>query len=164
MFKKKKERLARFACRFTWSSITKTIAVVAGVVYFFCMILWPVWNYRDWVEIQAIWDRWQALNVGILAFSASVLAWYAAYYRSRRNDEKDYQAAKVFLIFVAGELCREFEKSAGHLKERLESSTWEATSTDGLAFPQRLNSYFERYIKYAEPKSAQYIIDLIKEL
>lgn len=163
MFKKLKAYLVRFSYGITWSSMTKLMALIAATVYLFCMVVWPILHYRDWVEIQSVWDRWQAFNVGALAFTASVLAWYTAHYRSRENDKKDYQAARVFLVFVASELGREFEKSGGLLKERLKSPRWDAISTEKLGFPQHLNPYFERYIKYAPPENAQYIIDLIKD-
>ncbi len=138
------------------------IATLAAALYFACMFIWPIAEYRDWAGVQAVWDRWQSLNVGVLAFSASVIFWYTTHLRSKESDVKEYKAARVFLVFVASELCREFDDAAELLKKRLQSSSWQSMGEDRLAFPQHLYSYLERYIKYAELNNAQYVIDLIK--
>lgn len=162
MFKKIKEQFSRFAGGITRSSMIKLISLIAVAVYLFCMVAWPIWHYRDWAEIQGVWDRWQALNVGVLAFSASIILWYTADLRSKKNDEKEYKAAKAFLVFVASELCREFDNAANLLTERLKLESRKAIALEGLTFPQHLHPYLERYIKYSDPENAQYIVNLIR--
>src|SRR5690554_4319004 len=149
--------------KFKRFSGAQKIALLPAALYLVCMVVWPIAEYRDWAGIQAVWDRWQALNVGVLAFSASVIFWYAAHLRSRENDIKEYKAARGFLVFVASELCREFKIAAHLLKQRLKSRSYLAL--DGIepfSLPQHLHPYLERYIKYAPPESAQFIIDFIR--
>lgn len=64
--------------------------------YLVAMLAYPWWSEKgDWDGVQAVWDRWQALNVGVLAFTASVIAFYTSHYRMIEQRKQDYVAANV---------------------------------------------------------------------
>lgn len=44
------------------------------LIYIIAMFIVPWLRFKNWDSVQAVWDRWQTLNAGALAFLASVLA------------------------------------------------------------------------------------------
>lgn len=99
------------------------IAIPASAVYAFSMLLVPVLTF-DWVHVQAVWDRWQPLNVGMLAFLSSVVALNIGKYNADRQTQRNFRAAQAFLPDALSELCDYFEQSAKLLRE-----AWELDST-----------------------------------
>lgn len=57
----------------TWKQAGLLAIIVLGVVYFVSMVAIPL-TVGDWKYVQKVWDRWQSLNVGVLALVAAGLA------------------------------------------------------------------------------------------
>jgi len=82
---------------------------VAILTWFLTAIIAPVVEHHDWVEIQIVWDRWQSVNMGMLALSASVIAFAAAQYHEHQMTTRKMHAARAFLPERLSELteyCR----------------------------------------------------------
>jgi len=73
----------RWALQIRWISVSGravflSVALALFSIWFFASILFPVLEYwGDWERTQAIWNRWQGYNVGVLAVMASIIALYA---------------------------------------------------------------------------------------
>ena len=76
--------------------IAPYILIPLLVAYLFAMIFYPLWSERNWDDVQAVWDRWQSFNVGILAFAASVIAFYTSHYRMNKQRERDFVQQELF--------------------------------------------------------------------
>ncbi len=72
------------------------VLVPLFLTYLFAMFIYPLCSEDSWKDIQAVWDRWQALNVGVLAFAASVTAFYISHYKLEKQQERDFIATRAF--------------------------------------------------------------------
>ena len=87
----------------TLVSLLNGIGVPATIIYFSCMLLYP-WidgNFY-WSHVQDIWDRWQSLNVGVLAFISSIIAFNISRFNANKQREREFTAAKAFLPMTLG--------------------------------------------------------------
>lgn len=56
-------------------NVVNVLGIILAALYFVCMPIAPwIQSGWDWDNVQDIWDRWQSLNVGMLAFISSILA------------------------------------------------------------------------------------------
>ncbi len=90
-----------------------------AIAYLICMFIYPL-TQGNWDHIQAVWDRWQSLNVGVLAFVASVIAFYISHYRMNKQRERDFIAARAFLPEALSSLCTHLRSHKTLLIEALE--------------------------------------------
>jgi hypothetical protein len=73
-------------------------AAFFGGIYAFSMFIFPwIDGGLDWRHVQDVWDRWQGVNVGILAFAASFIAFEITRYNERRQSRREFLAARAFL-------------------------------------------------------------------
>lgn len=97
------------------------IATIGGVIFFIAMILAPWINYDyEWKVVQEVWDRWQTLNAGVLAFIASVIALRISKSNENKQRQRRFVAAKAFLPHALSELMIYFKGSAAFLLEAWE--------------------------------------------
>ena len=80
----------------------------------------------DWKHIQNIWDRWQSLNVGMLAFVSSLVAFNISRYNAEQQRTRDFVAARSFLPESLSELT-------SYCKESMEvfAEAWRRASDHG---------------------------------
>ena len=89
------------------------IGLPLTVVFAFSMIVWPwIAGRGNWGHVQDVWDRWQSLNVGLMAFIASVAAFNIARYNADRQRARDFLAAKASLPATLSSLNSYFNASA----------------------------------------------------
>lgn len=75
----------------TWSEIlespyTFVSLSMGGLAYVCSMFVAPIFQGDfSWGYVQAVWDRWQGLNVGVLAFAASLTAFSISRGKERRR-------------------------------------------------------------------------------
>jgi hypothetical protein len=124
----------------------------------------------DWRYVQNIWDRWQSLNVGVLAFISSLIALNISRYNDNKQRERNFVAAKAFLPEALSELTGYFKLSASLLKE-----AWTRTKEGGVrdgtplqtampALPERYKEIFSRCIEQAEPDVGEYLAKIVMRL
>ncbi|MBJ4011329.1 hypothetical protein JGD23_22805, partial [Salmonella enterica subsp. enterica serovar Kentucky] len=76
-------------------------------VYFVMMILKPWFDGGgNWSYVQEVWSHWQTLNAAMIAFTASLLAVYAAKYHEEQNRESQLLAARALLPQTLSDLTK----------------------------------------------------------
>mgnify|MGYP001575404601 CR=1 FL=1 len=165
----------------TWVSVLNWVGIPPVVLYFVCMF-YPLYSFMvgdgDWVYVQDVWYRWQSLNVGVLAFTSSVIALNISIYNTNKQRERNFVAARAFLPEAFSELTTYFKLCAPILKEAWQIASKKSTEIPLQAqVPDLLASYkeiFRQCINFAEPDVGErlaYILcrlqvhnSLIKEL
>lgn len=137
------------------------VGLPAAALYAFCMVAWPWISGGDWEYVQDVWDRWQSLNVAMLAFISSITAFHISKYNAEKQRERDFLAAKAFLPAALSELISYFRASA-----RVFITGWES-STDGSRrfnipeLPQEYKPVFGDCIRHAEPHVGDYLARIL---
>lgn len=94
------------------------IGVPLFTIYLFCMfILPPIKGKGDWGYIQSVWHNWQSLNVGMLAFISSVVAFNISRYIANKQRNRDFIASRAFLPEALSDLTAYFKDSVPPLQE-----------------------------------------------
>lgn len=130
---------------------------VAGL-YAFCMLIWPwVASCGDWGYVQNVWDRWQSLNVGMLAFISSITAFNISRYNAEKQRQRNFIASKAFLPAALSELVSYFRDSAIVFKLGWESERGSSPDFDVPELPHEYKSVFSECIRHAEPRVGDYL-------
>lgn len=147
---------------------------VVGLValYFASMFVIPaVRHLGDWVALQRVWDRWQSLNVGVLAFVASYLALQIARVNIADRNRREFIAARAFLPKALSDLsthCRELAHSL--LEMRQESSSISLMLAQGNRsrsipiVPPDVYQTLGQCIRYAPTDVARFLADILSSL
>ncbi|HHG3482287.1 TPA: hypothetical protein ACPVZL_003535 [Vibrio parahaemolyticus] len=90
-------------------------------VYFVMMILKPWFDGGgNWSYVQEVWSHWQTLNAAMIAFTASLLAVYAAKYHEEQNRESQLLAARALLPQTLSDLTKYTTEMASFYTESIE--------------------------------------------
>lgn len=140
-----------------------SIGALLVVLFAFSMMFWPwIAGRGNWGYVQDVWDRWQSLNVGLLAFIASVVAFNITRYNNDRQRARDFLAAKASLPATLSSLTSYFEASANLLLNVWQTS---AVSTPGLPvvppLPHGYQAVFADCIRHAEPEVGEYLAKIL---
>jgi hypothetical protein len=141
------------------------------VVYFVSMFVVPVARSGlKWDYIQDVWDRWQGLNIGMLALIASVIAFEIARYRENKQRGRDFLAARAFLPASFSELGAYFKASAAiyiDAWDEAEPRTRKIVRGAPPEAPQLPDSYrrvFADCIRHAEPEVGEVLAKMLSDL
>ncbi len=148
------------------SSVLVDVTNYAGwpflFIYGFSMFIWP-WFAGDWSwrHVQEVWDRWQTLNAGSLAFLASLIAFNIARFNEDRQREREFVAAKAFLPSTLSGLMEYCSQSASIL-----CSLWEQPAGTGAAMehpelPRDYREVFSNCIRHADPVVGSYLARIL---
>jgi len=100
-----------------------------------------------WSHVQEVWDRWQALNVGILAFVSSIIAFSIAKYNANEQRAREFTASKAFLPSTLSSLIAYYKASA----KFLEAAATKAAPKEAPTPPEEYRSVFSECIRHARP-------------
>lgn len=135
-------------------------------VYLFSMLVFPWMGERGtWVHVQAVWDRWQTLNAGALAFLASLIAFNIAKFNENVQREREFVAAKSFLPSTLSGLMEYCSQSA-----RVLEALWEANGHQPAAplhhpdLPAEYREVFSNCIRHADPEVGSYLSMILVRL
>ncbi|ODC01527.1 hypothetical protein A3197_03375 [Candidatus Thiodiazotropha endoloripes] len=151
--------------RVTFINVLSYIGWPAAFVYFISMVVVPwVEGNGDWQYVQNVWDRWQALNVGMLALVSSLVALNVSFLTSERVRGQNFRAAKAFLPEALSELSTYFKTCATVLNE-----AWDLEGTGKLQIksrrlPDGYKEIFAQCIKYSEPDIENYLSKILVKL
>jgi len=152
----------------TWKSIINWAGGSLTGIYLICMIIAPwITAGGDWDKVQMVWDRWQAFNVGVLAFLSSVIALNISIFNERRQRERNFIAARAFLPEALSELTSYFKSSSTLLKEAWEKvSNSDKTPLNAIvpALPAGYKETFSRCIELAEPDVSEHLAKILMHL
>ncbi|KZN14769.1 hypothetical protein [Marinomonas sp. TW1] len=154
-------------------------------IYAICMLIAPlVQSNFDWQHLQNVWNRWQALNVGILAFISSCIAFYISRYNSDQQRNRELTASKAFLPHALSELCSYLNSSSQIFIKAYKHSLNPRSGmreTEGIEIVTGLNtpqieinnipelphSYAEIFtncIRHAPPEFGEYLSNILRLL
>lgn len=155
----------------TFVALINWIGIPLFFMYAINMLIIPwfegVW---EWSYVQDVWDRWQTLNVGVLAFISSVIAFNIAKYNSNKQRERQFVAARAFLPHALSELTSYCKLSAKLLREaweRLSNATADRTTPLEAVLPRLPEGYrevFSHCISEAEPDVGDYLARILMRL
>lgn len=135
------------------------------LVYFISMFVYPwhesAWN---WQSVQDTWDRWQSLNVAMLALLSSVIALNISRFNAEHQRQRDFTAAKAYLPATLSELCRYFENSASALNEAWNASRNAPLEVDIPSLPTDYRDVFSECIRHAEADVGDYLAKTVSLL
>lgn len=153
----------------TWVSVLNWVGIPLFVLYLVCMFLYPfVAGNGDCRYVQDVWYRWQSLNVGVLAFSSSVVALNISKYNANKQRERNFVAARAFLPEAFSELTAYFNLCATSLKEAWQIASKESTKTPLQAqvpnLPASYKEIFRQCIGFAEPDVGERLAYILMRL
>lgn len=147
----------------TLIGIVNTVGLPLAALFAICMIGWPwIAGRGSWGYVQDVWDRWQSLNVGLLAFISSVVAFNIARYNNDRQRAREFLAARASLPATLSSLTYYFKQSADFF-----SRAWQTAnnaSDSNLAVPELphgFQSVFADCIRHAEPEIGEYLAKIL---
>lgn len=109
-------------------------------VYFVMMILKPWFDGGgNWSYVQEVWSHWQTLNAAMIAFTASLLAVYAAKYHEEMNRKRQLLAARALLPQALSDLTKYTTDMASFYTESLEFWKGMPKSTGKKPVPPKLD-------------------------
>lgn len=83
---------------------------VAFIAYITSMIVYPLY-VGGWGNLQSTLYTWQSLNVGILAFSSTVILFYVSTISSRDKELQNLKACRAMLVLALSNLSEFLEQS-----------------------------------------------------
>ena len=142
--------------------LTNLLGVPAVGIYTFCMIIWPwISGGGNWGYVQNIWDRWQSLNVGMLALFSSITAFNISRYNAEKQRQRDFFASKAFLPEALSELVSYLNASAEVFKLGWASGRGCGPHFDTPELPREYKIVFGECIRHAEPQVGDYLSQIL---
>jgi hypothetical protein len=147
--------------------LLNTISFFVFLAYLYSMFIHPFWEGNwNWQYVQSVWYAWQALNVGMLAFGSSIIAFNISRYHAAKQLEREFIAAKSFLPQALSDLCGYFKSCAPVLIESFQKSKDRKLKKQDLksTIPNIPDSYipvFKECIKSASPEVATYLANIL---
>ena len=141
------------------------VGTPATALYFICMFAAPWFeDGSNWAYVQDVWDRWQSLNVGILAFVASVIAFNISRFNAENQRERDFLAAKAFLPAALSELVSYFDACAAVFKQGWEAEPGSSPAFKVPVLPDNYQNVFRECIRHAKPGVGDYLARILMKL
>lgn len=136
-----------------------------GAIYGICMLVYPWFiSPGGWNHVQLVWDRWQALNVGVLAFLSSVIAFNISRFNADQQRAREFLAAKAFLPAAFSELSEYFKSSASVLDSAWNRQQNENIDIEPPQLPRDYREIFEKCIRHATPEVGQYLVGILVKM
>lgn len=138
------------------------LVVALSSIYVYSMLLHP-WFNGGWKYVHAVWLEWQSLNVGILAFAASVIAFNISRYQATQQRRRELVAARAFLPDSLSELTQYFKECSGLLltayqfAKRHDRVTAKALDAKPIPSPNHHKEVFSRCISLADTALAEHL-------
>lgn len=160
----KRFKLSRILNPDTMVPLLRWVCWPAIGVYFASMVVVPVIQAGPqwWENLQAVWDRWQGLNIGMLALIASVIAFETTRYSEDRQRSREFMAARAFLPGALSELTAYLKASA-----RVHIACWENSAISESSIPADPTEYREAFancIRHAEPEIGEVLSSMLAKL
>ena len=138
-------------------------------IYLFSMFIFPwVKGSGSWEYVHAVWYKWQALNVGMLAFLSSVIAFNVSRFNSYKQRQRNFIASRAFLPHALSELTSYFKSCSLLLKEaypKVKGRSYKAPLTcKKIELPIEYKEIFSRCISFADADVGEYLTNILTRL
>nr|WP_300311057.1 hypothetical protein [Halomonas sp.] len=149
----------------TLVTILNVLGMPVILIYALSMFVYPwVAVGWDWHQVQNVWDRWQGLNVGMLAFASSLTAFSISRYNAEKQREREFRASKAFLPDALSELSSYLASSATVFKAGWEAARGEEVQVTAPNPPPGYRDVFRECIRYAEPEVGDFLARMLVRL
>lgn len=144
-------------------------SICGGLLYLYSMIIHPL-IHGGWKNTHEVWAYWQSLNVGILAFFASVIAFNTARYNANNQRARELIAARAFLPHALSDLSAYLERCCNLLKDAYIFAEAQAfpiehvNHTHNIDPPYEYAKAFERCITLADSPLSGHLCEIISKL
>lgn len=141
----------------------------AAIAYFYSMLVHPFFH-GGWKNTHAVWLEWQSFNVGVLAFSASVIAFNISRYHADQQRKRELIAARSFLPHALSELTaylRECSELLVQGYEFTEHQRWPENIQPDIREPSLPSDYaqiFEKCISLSDSPLSDYLSCILMKL
>ncbi len=150
--------------------VANVISVASFLAYVFGMFIFPIWKSTgDWKYIHDVWYSWQGLNVGMLAFASSLIAFNISRYNANKQTEREFIASKAFLPQALSLLCNYLEisskvviEAADRSRDRKKRAKPFTSAVPNL--PSYHAEVFKDCIKHAPPEVGKYLAKILRLL
>lgn len=116
MLKPLKEKVIK-ECNFVKSNPVKSSFIgIPLLAYFLCMFIYP-WFSGSWGHVHSVWNNWQSLNTGVLAFISALLLFRMTKHHEREEKIRKRVAYRAHLPAALSELTYYCEESAKMINE-----------------------------------------------
>lgn len=130
--------------------------------YGFSMLVYPWFTQgTSWAYVQEVWDRWQTLNAGALAFLASVVAFNIARFNSEEQRERDFLASKAFLPSTLSSLMGYCNECARVFEALWQTEAQRRTPMPYVSPPDGYREVFSNCIRHASPEVGAYLVRIL---
>lgn len=140
-------------------SYANWLLLVLTGLYIYSMLIHP-WLYGGWKHVHAVWYDWQSLNVGILAFLASVIAFNVSRHNAAQQRKRELVAARSFLPESLSELSEYFRECGAALCTAYSNVRQPQAPFQHIATPQPPSGYkeiFSNCISLADNELAEHL-------
>lgn len=151
-------------------SLYRRFAPPLIALYFISMVIYPwIQGGGAWKYVHAVWSEWQSLNVGVLAFISSYIAFNISTFNEEKKREREFVAARAFLPQALSDLTGYCKRCAELLREAYTSLDHgggrpNPLKTEAPVLPEGVNETFSRCIAAAEPDVASYLAKVLMKL
>lgn len=135
------------------------------------MVIYPLFSGDfSWAHLHAVWLDWQTLNVGMLAFASSLIAFNISRYHANQQRNREFVAARSFLPEALSELVAYFKSSAElyvsvyKLTEQNHDTSRPAQVFKPPASPEHYREIFSRCISLANSDVANYLSNILVQI
>ncbi len=121
----------------------------------------------DWTYVQNVWNRWQSFNVGMLAFTSSLIAFSISKYNSEQQRKREFIASRAFLPEALSELTDYLELCAEVLIEAyprakdIDDQCDTPLKSKVPDLPPLYRRVFSDCIRHSEPDVAEYLSNIL---
>lgn len=149
----------------TFVTLLNWIGIPIVALYVGSMFVYP-WFASDWTwtSVESVWDRWQSLNVGMLAFVSSIAAFNIGRYNAEKQREREFMAYKAFLPDALSGLTSYLVDSANLLREGWEATQGHSFHTALPIPPPDFKEVFRDCIRHADREVGEYLARILKRL
>ncbi|MBB1403721.1 hypothetical protein [Pseudoalteromonas sp. SG45-1] len=153
------------------SKIIKIVTCILLALYFMSMFIIPLYTTDfDWNKYQRVLYSWQSLNIGVLAFIASIIALSISKYNEEKQREREFTAAKALLPNALCDLCDYLKKSSNIYITHLEPIDNEKPYSEAqkISTPPELADdfiiIFKECIRHSPPEIGKYLANILQQL
>jgi hypothetical protein len=148
----------------TITKLSRWVGIPLFLSYLIAMVIVPFFS-GDWHYLQTVWERWQGLNVGVLAFMTSLVALNISNYNAEKQRRRNFRAAQASLPSALDDLCSYTDEMALYYKDALKA----VSNRTVFVFqpPDLITSFepvFSECIKHANPRVGDGLAKILSRL